>query len=123
MPRRYVFGDDTWRLEAIARQRNFVFPDTVINGGEFYRNLVRPRAKLNVVQRAGAAVLGSFLLSTLLFSTFLGLSERDVADAGFSVIPVLGVLSPYWLVGLLVLRIAVIGKRSEQKPSAARKRK
>ena len=56
-----------FQRDIVNRQRNIVFPDTVLNEGRFLRTLARRRVPLNPLQRAGASVLS---LVYLLFTAF-----------------------------------------------------
>jgi hypothetical protein len=40
-----------WERDVINRQRNIVFPDTVLNEGRFYRNLASGKAVFTLGQR------------------------------------------------------------------------
>ena len=52
-----------WIEDIRNRQRNIVFPDTVLNQGRFYRNIVYGHTPLNPVQRAGILILGLLILA------------------------------------------------------------
>jgi hypothetical protein len=52
----------TWEQDLRNRQRNIVFPDTVLNQGTFYRNLLSRNAHLNSVQRIGMVILSLFAI-------------------------------------------------------------
>jgi hypothetical protein len=51
-----------WLQDLRNRQRNTVFPDTVRNQGNFYRNMLAKEARFNPVQRAGLVVMSLFLI-------------------------------------------------------------
>ena len=46
-----------WELDVLNRQRNIVFPDTMLNEGRFFRNMVSGRIPLNPVQRFGILLI------------------------------------------------------------------
>ena len=52
---------EEWEEDLRNRQRNIVFPDTVLNEGRFYRNAVSGKIPLNLVQRLGLFILGIFM--------------------------------------------------------------
>jgi hypothetical protein len=50
-----------WEQDVRNRQRNIVFPDTVLNDGRFYRNIFSGKAQLTLAQRFGILLLaGAF---------------------------------------------------------------
>jgi hypothetical protein len=51
-----------WEQDLRNRQRNIVFPDTVLNQGTFYRNLLSRNAHLNSIQRIGMVILSLLTL-------------------------------------------------------------
>jgi hypothetical protein len=48
-----------WERDVINRQRNIVFPDTVLNEGRFYRNIFSGKVPLNPTQRFGILLIGA----------------------------------------------------------------
>ena len=70
---------DQWRQELIRRQRNFVFPDTVRNEGNFLRGIVYNSGRLTPVQRIGAVVFG---LASLFGASFLAALTVEDHDFG-----------------------------------------
>jgi hypothetical protein len=57
----------TWEQDLRNRQRNIVFPDTVLNQGTFYRNLLSKNAHLNSIQRIGMVILSLLTISDTAF--------------------------------------------------------
>jgi hypothetical protein len=55
-----------WERDIEARQRNFVFPDTMLNTGRFYRNLANAKM-LSAGQRIGSIFLGLMVIGSALF--------------------------------------------------------
>jgi hypothetical protein len=50
-----------WEQDIKNRQRNIVFPGTVLNEGRFYRNIFSGKAQLTLAQRFGILLLaGAF---------------------------------------------------------------
>jgi hypothetical protein len=67
-----------WERDILNRQRNIVFPDTMLNEVRFYRHIIRFKTRLNPVQRAGVLLMGAFaLLSGLLFLLDAIVTARD----------------------------------------------
>jgi hypothetical protein len=53
-----------WERDVLNRQRNIVFPDTVLNEGRFYRNIVYGRAVFSLGQKISLLVVPAFYLIT-----------------------------------------------------------
>jgi hypothetical protein len=81
-----------WERDVINRQRNIVFPDTVLNEARFYRHIIRFKMSLNPVQRVGVLALGALAmvlgLSLLAYAVITLRDYRDwpvgFATGGFS---------------------------------------
>jgi hypothetical protein len=81
-----------WERDLLNRQRNIVFPDTVLNAGRFYRNMVSGQIPLNLVQKMGILVItGAFVVTgcigTALFLAFL-LATQDTLERCVAFIPI-----------------------------------
>jgi|SRR5579859_1342303 len=61
-----------WERDVINRQRNIVFPDTVLNEGRFYRNLTSGKAVFSVGQKT------CLLLLCLYFASIAALALAGV---------------------------------------------
>ena len=61
-----------WERDIINRQRNIVFPDTILNEGRFYRNIASGKAVFTTAQRVS-------LLAIVLF--FVVVNAVDLASA------------------------------------------
>jgi hypothetical protein len=48
-----------WERDVINRQRNIVFPDTMLNETRLFRNIVQGKTELTMVHRAGILVLAT----------------------------------------------------------------
>lgn len=48
-----------WEQDIVNRQRNIVFPDTVLNEGRFYRNIFSGKTQLNSIQRIGLLLIAA----------------------------------------------------------------
>lgn len=57
-----------WERDIVNRQRNIVFPDTMLNEVRLYRNIIAHNSKLNPVQRAGVFLLAATFLCSGVFS-------------------------------------------------------
>ena len=51
-----------WERDVINRQRNIVFPDTNLNEGRFYRNIVSGKAVFNVGQKVSLLLVLAFFI-------------------------------------------------------------
>jgi len=58
-----------WERDILNRQRNIVFPDTVLNEGRFYRNIASGKAVFSTGQKVSLAIV--FAYFALLYSIFL----------------------------------------------------
>ena len=64
-----------WWDDLYYRQRNIVFPDTVLNEGRFFRTLVSGEIQLNVAQRIGAIILAAGMMLSGSFAAAMSLAE------------------------------------------------
>jgi hypothetical protein len=104
-----------WLQDLRNRQRNIVFPDTVLNTGNFYRNMLAKKAHFNPVQRAGLVVMSLVLIciSILLLSPIFGDSENGPVKFVITLEGVLfGLL--YGLVGFRILKRAATARPVSQ---------
>ena len=60
-----------WERDVRNRQRNIVFPDTVLNEGRFYRNIASGKAVFSLGQRISLLVIVGFVMIV----TCIGLAE------------------------------------------------
>ena len=67
---------EKWLQDIHARQRNFVFPDTVQNEGRFFRNLLAAPSP-NIAARVGFALLAACVVGPVLVFIFGALSAPD----------------------------------------------
>jgi hypothetical protein len=51
-----------WERDIINRQRNIVFPDTVLNEGRFYRNIASGKAVFSLGQKIGLICILAFFV-------------------------------------------------------------
>jgi len=51
-----------WERDVLHRQRNIVFPDTVLNEGRFYRNIASGRAIFTLGQKISLVAITCFLI-------------------------------------------------------------
>jgi hypothetical protein len=104
-----------WLQDLRNRQRNIVFPDTVLNTGNFYRNMLAKKAHFNPVQRAGLVVMSLVLIciSILLLSPIFGDSENGPVKFVMTLEGLLfGLL--YSLVGFRILKRAATATSASQ---------
>jgi hypothetical protein len=74
-------GMDRMLQDLWLRQRNIVFPDTVRNDGNFYRNLARRDQSRDALQRVGTMMLAAILLMT--GCVFVAMAIGLVVEGGF----------------------------------------
>ena len=58
-------GREEWEQDVRARQQNVVFPDTVRNEGNLWRNLMSGRQKLTLMRGVGVALMYLTLIALL----------------------------------------------------------
>jgi hypothetical protein len=61
--------------DIINRQRNIVFPDTVLNEGRFYRNIFSRDAEFTRGQRIGLGLIGLFFIAMGTFGIAMSVSS------------------------------------------------
>jgi len=71
-----------WEQDVFDRQRNVVFPDTVLNEGRFYRNIFQRHAPLSLPQKIGVFLLGTFNVTVSLL--MLGGAISEIKENGWS---------------------------------------
>ncbi|HXA83999.1 MAG TPA: hypothetical protein VNZ47_02920 [Candidatus Dormibacteraeota bacterium] len=54
-----------WERDVLNRQRNIVFPDTVLNEGRFYRNIVYEKAVFSRGQKVSLLIVPMYFLIIL----------------------------------------------------------
>jgi hypothetical protein len=110
-----------WERDIINRQRNIVFPDTVLNEARFYRNiasgqaLYRPMLKLGVV----AVLLYLFIFDSAGLAGAIASLLREKYPENF--LPDL--MSCIWLSGSLLFWAVVAGKGLFPSPKPRRIRR
>lgn len=75
-----------WERDIVNRQRNIVFPDTVLNDARFYRHIIRFKMSLNPTQRLGVLALGASAIMTgwfLLVNAIIAFRDYREWLAGF----------------------------------------
>jgi len=82
---------EEWELDILNRQRNIVFPDTVLNEGRFFRNMVSGQIPLNSVQKIGVLLSTAPFIATGCLGTAFAVSAllatQDVVERGLLFIP------------------------------------
>ena len=96
-----------WERDVINRQRNIVFPDTMLNQGRFYRNLASGKAVFTSGQRLSLLAMVCFfiLVNAIEFADWLGrfVAGSRTSFAAWAVEP--AILSLIWLLFWLFLAI------------------
>ena len=64
-----------WERDIINRQRNIVFPDTVLNEGRFYRNIASGKAVFSTGQKVSIVLMLTY--SAVISSLFLAGSINE----------------------------------------------
>ena len=97
-----------WERDIINRQRNIVFPDTVLNEGRFYRNIASGKAIFTVGQKISLVVIflyffgATAIFMALTVGDFLATEKRRGTEAMFSV--AISLLGPFFLWTFLTIK-------------------
>src|SRR6266849_6658114 len=89
---------DRWEQDLRNRQRNIVFPDTVLNEARFYRHMFASKASFTLLQRFGIVLLAfQFLLTGSSFlagaiGAFAELEGIERLVIGVGLIPALALI-------------------------------
>lgn len=82
---------EAWEIDILNRQRNIVFPDTVLNEGRFFRNMVSGQIPLNPVQKIGVLLTTAPFIATGCLGTAFAVSAllttQDLVERGLLFIP------------------------------------
>jgi hypothetical protein len=91
--------------DTINRQRNIVFPDTVLNEGRFYRNIFSRDAEFTRGQRIGLGLIGLFFIAMGTFGIAMSVSSIMRSKGGESAVSAYPIpfLAGMWGLGLIVL--------------------
>ena len=91
--------------DIIHRQRNIVFPDTVLNEGRFLRNIFSKDADFTQGQRVGVAAVGIFLIVISTFGIAMSVGKIMESKGGESLISAYPIpfFAGLWGLGLVVL--------------------
>jgi len=68
-----------WERDILNRQRNIVFPDTVLNEGRFYRNIVYGKAVFSRGQKISLLIVPAYYL-TITFVELAGTISQVLAE-------------------------------------------
>jgi hypothetical protein len=89
-----------WERDVLNRQRNIVFPDTMLNGGRFYRNIASGKAIFSLGQKISLLLIVfgymSFYALVLAFAISAFLSQHNIG------LLVVDLWSSMWLLGILL---------------------
>ena len=99
------------------RQRNFVFPDTVRNQGEFYRNLASGNYERRSWLRPLVAVYGMLMLCEYLYLLPMGHATLP------SLVETLALVAVGGFVSLKIIVNAALEKRPDPPPEFVRRRR
>lgn len=104
-----------WERDIVNRQRNIVFPDTVLNEGRFYRNIASGKAVFSVGQRISLlGIVGYFIFINALdfagrFGQLLANNPRRPAGQFLAT----SLLSLMWLLFWIFLAMKALFPNSE----------
>jgi hypothetical protein len=111
-----------WEQDLRNRQRNIVFPDTVLNTGTFYRNLLSRKVHVNSVQRSGMVILSLVIIGESIYMLASMLDSQD----DFSHFPWVTRIAPvflamlYVIIGLCLLKRAFTVRPKVDRPKRRR---
>lgn len=92
-----------WERDVRNRQRNIVFPDTVLNEGRFYRNIASGKAVYTLGQRISLLIVLGYVMAvtSVMLASVIGefLAEGDYRRGSFAL------LSSLYLLGTLLFWI------------------
>jgi hypothetical protein len=97
-----------WERDVINRQRNIVFPDTVLNEARFYRHIASGQAIYHPILKLGVVALLLYLFvfdSAALAGTIAHVLREDFPE---NLLPDL--ISCMWLSGSLLFWVVVASK-------------
>jgi len=97
-----------WERDVLNRQRNIVFPDTVLNEARFYRNIASGQAIYRPILKLGVVALLLYLFvfdSAALAGTIAHVLREDFPE---NLLPDL--ISCMWLSGSLLFWVVVASK-------------
>jgi hypothetical protein len=110
-----------WERDVINRQRNIVFPDTILNEGRFYRNIASGKAVFTWGQKISLLLIVAFsiVVAVVDFASNFGilLSDAHHSVAPWNIGPTLITLA--WLLFWIFLTVKCLLPQ----PAPARKRR
>ena len=87
---------EEWELDLLNRQRNIVFPDTVLNEARFFRNVVSGQIPLNLTQRLGVLLITAPFVASGCIGTAFGigslLTTQDVIERCLAIFPIIATM-------------------------------
>ncbi len=99
-----------WERDILNRQRNIVFPDTMLNEGRFYRNIASGKAVFSTGQKVSLMLIVAFfiVMSVVSFASTVArpLTEDRASDRAWSVEPSL--ISLVWLIFWVFLAVKAL---------------
>jgi hypothetical protein len=112
-----------WERDITNRQRNIVFPDTVLNEARFYRHIIRHKMRLNMVQRVGVFIVSAiWLAGGFFFLVESILAARDYRDWRTALIALTSAL-PTMIFGMIVAHRGLVADSAPRPPRWWRERK
>jgi hypothetical protein len=97
-----------WERDIINRQRNIVFPDTLLNEARFYRNLISGSTPLKLVRVIGVLLVAApyFLTGCISLALLIGYLRtiQDPFERWISLATVFGALGPLGFGAIILVR-------------------
>ncbi|HLK54441.1 MAG TPA: hypothetical protein VKU42_13365 [Candidatus Angelobacter sp.] len=99
-----------WERDILNRQRNIVFPDTVLNEGRFYRNIASGKAVFSTGQKVSLMLIAAFfvVVNTVAFASNFGifLSGDKIDFRAWDIEPL--IISSVWMLFWLFLTMKAL---------------
>jgi len=106
--------EQQWWDDLHNRQRNIVFPDTVLNEGRFFRTLVSRNVELNAAQRIGAIILAAGMMLDGSLSLAMSLAEISADFKENWILAVPSMASVFIIVFGIILIVRVFSPASPE---------
>ena len=109
-----------WERDVINRQRNIVFPDTVMNQGRYYRNIASGKAVFTLGQKVSLLIVAGY--ATIVTSFGLASAIAEVLSARRPDTAAVAVWSSVYLLGIMLFWIflAIKGLFPAERPKRRR---
>ena len=92
-----------WERDVLNRQRNIVFPDTVMNEGRYYRNIASGKAVYTLGQKVSLLIIVGFV--TIVTSFGLASTIAEVLTARAAYLALVAMWSCVYMLGFMLFWI------------------